>query len=224
MKLCSRSLAVFIIFSLALSACTLKPYSERPIRPIWLQQNVHESWQLSHRNFIGFPVPTAFSVCHDLSCRSVTDTQLSDREWHQVSTLFDQNIDDALTERKQIQQAVALLESIVGAKVGTSHDLAQNKLRGSRIGQLDCIDEATNTSVYLRMLENQALLRWHRTGPRTSRGIFIGRAPHNTATIVELDTGNRYAVDAWYFDNGELPAIVPLQSWKQGWQPESAEN
>lgn len=224
MKLSHRPLPLILLLSLLISACSTTPYKEQAIKPIWLQQNLHESWQLSHRYFIGFPQPTAFSVCHDLSCRSVSDTQLNADEWRQIQRLFSGAIHSAEQERQQIQQAVALMETLVGNKIGTSDDLAQNELRGSRIGQLDCIDEATNTSVYLRMLENAGLLQWHRTAPRTSRGIFIGRAPHNTATIIELDTDIRYAVDAWYFDNGEPPAIVPLTSWKQGWRPESIEN
>jgi hypothetical protein len=219
-----RLLPVLLTLGLTVTACSHTPYSEQAIKPIWLQQNLHESWQLSHRNFIGFPTPAAFSICHDLSCRSVSNTQLSATEWQQIKTLFLPGLNSPGQERGQIQQAVAQLEILVGNKIGTSDDLGQNELRGSRIGQLDCIDEATNTSVYIRMLESEGLLRWHRAAPRTSRGIFIGRAPHNTATIVELETGIRYAVDAWYFDNGEPPAIVPLQSWKQGWRPESVEN
>jgi hypothetical protein len=222
-RLVGLPLLTFLL-GLLLAGCSHKPYQDQPIKPIWLQQNVHESWQLSHRYFIGFPKPEAFSVCHDLSCRSVTDTQLSTSEWQQIQQLFADTSGSPEQERKQIQQAVALMEKLVGEKVGTSQDLPQNALRGSRIGQLDCIDEATNTSVYLRILENQGLLQWHRTAPRTSRGIFIGRAPHNTATIVDLDTEIRYAVDAWYFDNGEPPAIVPLTAWKQGWRPESVDD
>jgi len=224
LKLSLPLLLLFFLPGLFLSGCSLSPYSERAIKPIWLQQNVHESWQQSHRYFIGFPEPSAFSVCHDLSCHSVSNTYFSAAEWQQIQSLFRADTDSAHEERKQIQQAVALMETLVGDKIGTRNDLAQNALRGSRIGQLDCIDEATNTSVYLRMMETQGLLQWHRAAPRTSRGIFIGRAPHNTATIVELSTGNRFAVDAWYFDNGEPPAIVPLSSWKQGWQPGTVEN
>lgn len=205
---------------LLLAACSSQPYAERPIKPIRLIDSVHERWQISHRNFIGFPTPDAFSVCHDLSCHSVTTLRLHDKEWSQVTQLFSPKAEHAESEREQIQQAIALLEQLVGQKTGTAHDLPKNRLIGSRRGQLDCIDEATNTTVYLRMLESQGILEWHRTAPRTSRGLLIGRAPHNTATIIDTETSVRYAVDAWYFENGEPPAIVTLDSWKQGWQPE----
>lgn len=205
---------------LILTACSSQPYAERPITPIRLVNDVNERMQQSHRNFIGFPTPEAFSVCHDLSCHSVSHTSLSQGEWTQIKQLFLPVAESADSERLQIQQAIATMEQIVGKKIGTTHDAAKNRLIGSRRGQLDCIDEATNTSVYLRMLESEGLLQWHETAARTSRGIFIGRAPHNTATIIDRQTATRYAVDAWYFDNGEPPAIVTLKRWKQGWSPE----
>lgn len=213
-------LTALLACCLLLSACNSKPYAEHPIKPIRLVDSVHERWQQSHRNFIGFPSPQAFSVCHDLSCHSVTNLSLDDDEWARVKRLFSPKAAYAESERQQIQQAIAVLEQIVGSKTGTSHDLAKNQLIGSRQGQLDCIDEATNTTVYLRMLESEGLLQWHQTAPRTSRGLLIGRAPHNTATMIDTQSSVRYAVDAWYFDNGKPPAIVTLDSWKQGWRPE----
>jgi hypothetical protein len=219
-----QSLTALLILSLLLAACSSAPYREQAIKPIWLQQNLHESWQQSHRNFIGFPTPEAFSVCHDLSCRSVSNTHLTAAEWEQIESLFMPASDNAEQERQQIKQAIALLETLVGRKTGTDKDNGRNVLQGSRIGQLDCIDEATNTAVYLRMLDSEGLLRWHQAGPRTSRGLFTGRAPHNTATIIESETGERYAVDAWFFDNGEPPAIVPLNTWKQGWRPDDVDS
>lgn len=205
---------------LLLKACSNQPYAETPIKPIRLVDSMHERWQLSHRNFIGFPTPHAFSVCHDLSCHTVSNLSLTNHEWDKIEQLFSPQAKEAENERERIQQAIALFEHLVGPKAGTANDLAKNHLTGSRQGQLDCIDEATNTTVYLRILESQGLLHWHQTAPRTSRGLLIGRAPHNTATIIDIETSVRYAVDAWYFNNGEPPAIVTLDSWKQGWQPE----
>lgn len=217
----SRLLLTTLMASCGLvTACSTQPYAERPIKPIRLVDSVHERWQQSHRNFIGFPTPTAFSVCHDLSCHAVSDLSFNDSEWEQVTALFIPAAENAEIERQQVMQAIALLEQLVGQKVGTSVDLPKNRLIGSRKGQLDCIDEATNTTVYLRMLETESLLRWHQTAPRTSRGVLIGRAPHNTATLIDTQSAIRYAVDAWYFNNGEPPAIITLDSWKQGWQPE----
>jgi hypothetical protein len=202
------------------TACSSGPYSEMAIKPIFIQQHLQQSWQSSHRSFIGFPSPEEFSVCHDLSCHRVSKVSLNQSEWQQIVLLFEPQADSAQTERLQIKQAVALLEQLVGEKTGTAADHAKNVLTGSRQGQLDCIDEATNTSVYLRMMESEGLLLWHQSAPRTARGPLNGQAPHNTASIIDKQSLERYAVDAWYFENGQPPAIVLMTDWKQGWQPE----
>lgn len=181
---------------------------------------MHETWDQTLRYFIGFPTPEAFSVCHDLSCHSISNVSLSNQQWQNISDLFSPVADTPTMERQQIQRAVALLEKTVGQQVGTDSDNAKNILHGSRQGQLDCIDEATNTSVYLRLLESENILKWHITAPRTSRGPLSGQAPHNTASIVDITTDERYAVDAWFKANGKPPAIVKLTEWYQGWHPD----
>lgn len=202
------------------SACTAKPYSEQAITPIRLTSTMHETWDQTLRYFISFPTPEAFSVCHDLSCHSISNVSLSKQQWQNISALFSPVADTPTIERQQIQRAVALLEKTVGQQVGTDSDNAKNILQGSREGQLDCIDEATNTSVYLRLLESENILKWHITAPRTSRGPLSGQAPHNTASIIDVTTNERYAVDAWFKANGEPPAIVKLTEWYQGWRPD----
>lgn len=209
-----------MLTSLVLSACSGRPYAEQAITPIRLTSHLQESWDQDLRSFIGFPTPKAFSVCHDLSCHSISNVSLSAAEWQTVTALFEPVAHTPAIEKQQIQRAIALLEKIVGAHIGTDSDQAKNRLTGSRKGQLDCIDEATNTSVYLRLLASEGLFVWHDTGPRTSRGLFSGQAPHNTATIIERNTQQRYAVDAWFKANGQPPAIVRLEDWNQGWQPE----
>jgi hypothetical protein len=72
------------------------------------------------------------------------------------------------------------------------------------------------------MLQNDGLLRWHRAGPRVSRGILQLEPPHFTATIAEARSGAGYAVDSWFEDNGRPPHIVPLALWRRGWSPPPA--
>jgi hypothetical protein len=216
-----RWLCCFIPLSLGLltTACSNSPYSEQAITPIRLTQNVHDTWQQSYRGFIGFPTPQAFSVCHDMSCHRVSRLSLSATEWQRVTQFFVPAAETPVAERGQIASGVALMEKIVGSKIGTDHDLGRNVMHGSRQGQMDCVDEATNTSVYLRMFDNQGLLTWHQAAPRTARGPLTGQAPHNTASIIDTMSGRRYAVDAWFYANGEPPAIVLLDTWKAGWKP-----
>jgi hypothetical protein len=86
-------------------------------------------------------------------------------------------------------------------------------------GQQDCIDESVNTSLYLTLLESVGLMRFHTEEDRATRGHFILGYPHTTAVIREIKSGNLYAVDSWFYDNGMPPVIIPIETWKDGWEP-----
>jgi hypothetical protein len=51
-------------------------------------------------------------------------------------------------------------------------------------GQMDCIDESINTTLYLTMFQKYGLMRDHRVvDDRATRGWFIGGWPHTTAVV-----------------------------------------
>lgn len=214
-----RYLYSLLILASSLSGC-MTHHSDRPITPIRTGQNLSDIWDNHYRFFIGQPTPSHFSVCHSMSCYRISEVSLTKEDWSDILGLFSKTM-NAEEERLSIQQAIARLEMLIGQQIGSKNDLARNQITNNRFGQMDCIDEATNTSVYLRMLENAQALKWHTTAPRTSRGIFQGQAPHNTATIIDSQTHTRYAVDSWFYGNGEKPVIIHLDSWMSGWEPES---
>jgi len=201
-----------------LNACTSWS-SEDPITPIKNIGNLQELSENNNRPFIYYPSPDNYSVCHGHTCSEFSFIQLSNIQWQEVEDLFSPTANNAQQEREQIKLAIALLEKFTGEQAGTHKDRAENFTDNGLNGQMDCIDEATNSTVYLRMLDDAGLLSFHQQASRTSRGGLF--APHNTATIVETDSSLRYAVDSWFNDNGEIPAIVPLSQWKKGWKPES---
>ena len=113
------------------------------------------------------------------------------------------------------------MEVLVGGKIDTSNEKGGN-LQGLSSGgnQFDCIDESTNTTTYLTMMEQDGLLRWHKVEERKTRNLFfIGGWPHTTAVISEKESGQRWAVDSWFYDNGVPPAVLPLEQWSNGWKP-----
>ena len=126
----------------------------------------------------------------------------------------------AKSERSAIRQAIAFLEESIGRKTGSDEDIAGTYQRLGRYQQ-DCIDESTNTTTYLLLLDQLDLLHYHNVNPLTSRPpIISGRlGPHRTAVIREKSTGIKYAVDSWFYDNGIEPEIVPLDTWFWGWHP-----
>lgn len=165
---------------------------------------------------------SAVPVCFHHGCASVKRVSLEDVQWQQVTQHFDPAATDAATEREQIRLAIAGMEKVTGELAGTSGDIAGDLASfGTLDPQMDCIDESSNTTTYLTLFEQAGLLRWHSVEPRASRGyLFWGGWPHYTAMIEDRQTGRQWVVDSWFRDNGELPDVVELDVWKDGWKPE----
>ena len=82
--------------------------------------------------------------------------------------------------------------------------------------QQDCVDEATNTTSYLLVLERNGLMKHHTVGtPFSKENLLRGVAgwPHWTAVLKENASGQKWAVDSWIYANGENPAVVETEKW-----------
>ena len=164
------------------------------------------------------PDPARFTVCYDYGCASLASLKLSEDQWQRVRAAFAQPADTAAAEREQIRVAIALFETVVGAMTGTSGDKGGSWPGLGLPGQMDCIDESINTTIYLTMLQKYGLLRWHNVADRATRwSLFTW--PHTTAVIEERGTRREWAVDSWFLDNGRPPFVLPLKTWRDGWNP-----
>ncbi len=215
-KLFARVTLVSIALSLV-SACAQQ--SHRDTLPA-IQIEQKETLVFGKRRFIEFPQPPRFSICHGNTCAEVEYLSLDDGQWALIGGLF-AAVETAQQERQAIRQAVAQLEKIIGEMSGTDRDRGGNISGWGLQGQMDCVDESTNTTVYLTMMQNQGLLRWHTLQARVSRGIGRLMAPHFSAVIRQNGSGQLYAVDSWFLNNGELPFVVPLSEWEKGWEPDA---
>jgi hypothetical protein len=165
------------------------------------------------------PSPDSLPVCWGHGCANLETVSLTDAEWQRVRVHFQTPARDAVAERMQIARAVGELERIIGPKTGTARDKGGTFPGLFEVGQMDCIDESTNTGTYLRLFAARGLLRWHAAGEDATRGYFIFGWPHTTATIREKNSGADFAVDSWFFDNGVDAVVVPLGQWRDGWTP-----
>jgi hypothetical protein len=166
------------------------------------------------------PTTDRFSVCFDHSCRTIVTRSFSPGEWQRITGPLQSPAPTALAERAAIANTIALMEQNVGEKTGTAGDRGGNLAGFGQQGQMDCIDESSNTTTYLKLLQQAELLRFHKVMERSTRfGLFVGM-PHTTAVIREVASRQDYAVDSWFFDNGELPVIMELDAWKSGWRPD----
>lgn len=166
------------------------------------------------------PGPSDFGYCHGHGCSNLVATGLTPAEWAEIRGLFVPAAAEPAGERARIARAVGRFETFVGARLGTSDDRGRTFGGYGRNGQLDCVDEAANTTVLLHILDAAHLLRWHDVGVPETRGSLLWDWPHTAATIAERRTGRRYTVDSWFFDNGEDAVVVPLEDWLADWQPE----
>ena len=165
---------------------------------------------------------TAVPVCFHHGCASVKQVSLTDEHWNRLLVHFTPAAENAADEREQIRQAIAEMERINGKLANTAGDIGGDIGGfGTLAPQMDCIDESSNTTTYLTLFEQAQLLRWHSVEPVATRGyLFFGGWPHYTALIRENDNGEKWVVDSWFRDNGELPDVLDLDTWKDGWKPE----
>ncbi len=163
----------------------------------------------------GAPPPkgSRLYVCHGYSCRIVTPMTLNEAEIGRIAAPL-KDAPSAEAERQALSRAVQEFETIAGARGGTGGDLARTQVGRAKDGQLDCIDEATNTTSLLRLLAARGALRHHDVSEPAARGFFLdGRYPHATAVIAESAGGAKWAVDSWPRANAEPPVLQPLPEW-----------
>lgn len=153
-------------------------------------------------------------ICHGYGCRLVKPVQLSHADIAKIAGPLKAGFEDAAAERKALSVSVQVFETIVGARVGTAADLPKMQFGRPRADQMDCIDEATNTTSLLRVLAAHDLLKHHRVGEPVARGFFLdGRYPHATAVLSETEGEASWAIDSWPNANGEPPLIQPMSEW-----------
>lgn len=168
------------------------------------------------------PQLNQFEVCQGGGCAKLSRLALNAADWQPIQQLFVDQAQSAKEERNTISLAIGLLEEIVGYKIGTSKDRAGTFDNSSYSGQQDCNDEAINTTTYMRLLKQAGYMRFHEIEDMRTRNFFFTGWPHTTAVIHEIQTGERFAVDSWFYDNGYPATIVPFKLWKENYQPEDS--
>ena len=154
----------------------------------------------------------SLTICKDFGCKSTQTVALSKQHWQRIAAHFSTPPITPEKERDAIARAIAEFESIVGPLTNTEQEKGGNVDGYGLPGQMDCIDESTNTTSYLHAIERNGFLRWHITGKRAFRRPFIFDQ-HWTATIEQVDTGSRWAVDSWFLDNGYRPYVQAIDRW-----------
>ncbi|MGB9368645.1 MAG: hypothetical protein WCE79_21800 [Xanthobacteraceae bacterium] len=167
---------------------------------------------------LALPVPDPANpvVCHGFGCAYRTPILLRNADKAQIKKLFGPAAaKSADAERKALAATMAWFEKRVAAEAGTASAKARAGLghAGDR-SQFDCLDKTSNTVGVLAIVAEMGLLRHHVIDVPESRGFIIGGLPHTTAVVRERKSGQKWAVDGWTHNNGELPDVLPLEQWR----------
>ncbi len=156
--------------------------------------------------------PGTFVACSNFECSRRDAISLTDAQWREIREIFAPATASAQQERAALRRAIARMEDFVGALNGSSADLGGNEAGAGLPGQMDCIDESTNATTYLKLFREAGLLRRHEVQARAHRAKW-GFDIHWTAVIRDTAAGQLYAVDSWFLDNGQPPYIQKLEDW-----------
>jgi hypothetical protein len=149
------------------------------------------------------------TVCHAYGCKEQTPFTFSHEDIAEISALMarTRRNDSPAQERRAIAYAIAWMERRVAPTVGTATDRPSMDFIGSGDStQQDCVDEATNTTSYLMVLDRHGLIKHHWV-ERPFAKDSISRWTHWAALIEEKDNGARYAIDSSSGPNGDNPTV-----------------
>ena len=142
------------------------------------------------------PAEKTVEICHGYGCKFRSKLVLGATDARRFASILDSGKRSPRSERTAIAQAVRYFEQRTLSATGV-RDEPRSKFGASGVrGQMDCIDELTNTRTLLAYLAGRKLLRHHTVGMNASRGFLVdGRYPHSTA-VVRDPVGVKWAVDS----------------------------
>src|SRR5262245_7744743 len=170
------------------------------------------------------PQGNTVTVCHAYTCKMQTPYTFSQKDLAEIRTVMakTKRADTPYEERRAVAYAIAFIDVKVGNKLGI-HDKAG--MQFSATGdptQEDCVDVSTNTTSYLLVMQANGMLK-HHTVDATMSKANLGKGlaelnpvkywPHWSAILKENESGQKYAVDRWPFDQGENAAVVKVEDW-----------
>ncbi len=176
---------------------------------------------LEHYSTVEVPAPKGATVhvCSAYGCRTQTKVKFSAAQIDELREVMKKTAkdDSPAEERRAVAYAVGWLERHVGERIGTKHDRAgMDFLASGDPQQQDCLDEATNTTSYLKLLVNHDLLKHHTVAAPFAKENYlrgISGWTHWTAVLRENENGQKWAVDSWIQKNGVNPAIIEAEKW-----------
>jgi hypothetical protein len=154
-------------------------------------------------------------ICHGFACKFRTVIAFGPNDHAELRKIM-AKVTSPEAERVAVARAVAWYEKRIAPEAGTAGAKARSTASGDP-SQIDCVESSLNTTSALLMLQGLGLLRYHRVEPYVSRMLFdFVHFVHSTAVLTDLKTDQKWAVDTWVRNSGELPDVRPLADWYRG--------
>lgn len=171
--------------------------------------------------------PKEIPICHGFGCTFKATINITEHEWKEIKAFFYKPATTPAGEREQIKKATGWFELIAGRHSPIHLDKGKNEFpgrfetvrldkdehrdEGSTWGQMDCIDESLNMTTYLKLMEQAGLFKFHRVLERAHRQSAVDQ--HYAGQIQEIESGDRWVVDSWFYDYGRLPYVERASEW-----------
>ena len=139
------------------------------------------------------PQGNRVTICHAYTCKVQTPYTFSRADIAEISAIMAKvkRNDSPFEERRGVAYAIAKMETDVGRKLGIKDKAGMQFTASGDASQMDCVDEATNTTSYLLVLKANGLIKHHTVEGTMSKENFgqgLGQA-QSGAVLAALDGG-----------------------------------
>jgi hypothetical protein len=182
------------------------------------------SQPLSPEYHIGDDGSVSLRICFNWSCARRDRLVFSAQDMAEVGRQMSFCSGNTLPQRLQRIRIGVWQMELLAQKYQPllANDKAINDQDQNVEGRTDCVDNASNTTVFLHALKDLSLLpQWTVAAPRV-RDMLTIVGVHWTAVVADQNGGGSWSVDSWYRPHGHLPMIMPLADWaagNKGWEP-----
>ncbi|CAN0579675.1 unnamed protein product, partial [Ectocarpus sp. 12 AP-2014] len=117
------------------------------------------------------PNGLSLGICHAFGCQRQTTVQLAESDVAVLAGIMEAGRESPQAERAAVRRAVMWMEERVGPVVGSHNDIGGLDMQNAGTpGQMDCLDETTNTTTTLILLAENGLLAHHTPSYPVARG------------------------------------------------------
>jgi len=155
-------------------------------------------------------------ICSGFGCIYKQTLAFTTDDLEHIQSVMGKGASTPKLERASLAELVAWKERLAQKRLKMRRDTRLSYQRDAGIrGQMDCVDESSNTLAFIRIIEKEGLLHHHKAKRIAERGfLFDGRYPHKTA-IISDKSGKEWAIDSWKKHGGEPPQVIAYSIWKK---------